>query len=126
MRSTGLTRIHSLSGSSPSSGRCRLRRSAGDNSIARKTRQRSSSASGTAADLDNDLAGAPQRRLAVVDTLREPCAGALWAVKINRRREDENHGHMHLVVATLEHACDGEAAIRLDDAAQRAAVKLHH
>src|SRR5438874_1796746 len=126
MRSTGLTRIHSLSESSPSSGPCRLRRSAGDISIARKTRQRSSSVSGTAADLDNDLAGAPQPRLAVVDKLREPCARALWAVKLNRGREDENHGQVHLVVAPLEHAGDGEAAIRLDDAAYRAGGQRLH
>src|SRR5205823_10546485 len=126
MRSTGLTRIPSLSDSSPSSGFCRLRRSAGEISIARKTRQRSASASGIAADLEDDLAGPPQRRLAIVDKLREPCAGALWAVKVNRGREDENHGQVHLVVAPLEHAGDGEAAIRLDDAAHRAGGQRLH
>src|SRR5438093_5564959 len=126
MRSTGLTRIPSLSDSSPSSGFCRLRRSAGEISIARKTRQRSASASGIAADLENDLAGATQRRLAIVEELREPCARALWAVKVHRGRQDKNEGQVHLVVAPLEHAGDGEATVRLDDAAHRAGGQRLH
>src|SRR5207253_4435975 len=120
MRSTGLTRIESLSDASPSSGCCSVARSAGERSIARKTRQRSPSASAMVTDLDGDLAGPAQRRLAVVDEFRKPRCSALRAVEVNRGREDQDDRQVDLVGAPLEHAGNGEAAIRLDDAADRA------
>src|SRR5256712_865210 len=119
-------RIDSRSEASPSSGRRSVARKAGEISIARKTRQRSPSASGTTADLEDDLAVAPQRRLAVLDKLREPRRRALWAGKVNRGREDQDDGQVYLVVAPLEHGGDGEATIRLDDAAHRAGGQRLH
>src|ERR1700674_2731724 len=115
IRSMALIRTTSRSGSSAVSGPLSASRTAPGTSIARKTRQRSTS-SGTRADLELDLPGAPQRRLTVIDELGEPCGRALRTVEVDRRSEHHNDREVDQVAATLEHGGDRVAPIGGDDA----------
>src|SRR6202521_3686029 len=125
IRSMALIRTTSRSGSSAVSGPLSASRTAPGTSIARKTRQRSTS-SGTRADLELDLPGAPQRRLTVIDELGEPCGRPLRTVEVDRRSEHHDDGEVDQVAATLEHGGDRVAPIGGDDAGHTSGSERLH
>src|SRR5919201_1113313 len=109
IRSTALSPSELCSVPRSSIAGCNAPRTAAGSSMAKKTRHRSGS--GPVANLDGDLAVASQRAFPVIDELRKPARRPLWAEQVNARRQDQNHGQVHLVTAALEHGGDRKAAV---------------